>query len=403
MELLRFRKKRRKLKKGVLAIILAFLAAAVGILFWVVYAGGAEGSAKVGQIRTVFGADAVIVRRETIETTEEFDYADYFAADGQLVEAGETVMNVYKMGYSREITLSLWRARQDVYEAQMAQLGEARDVELRSLDDRIESARERLSNAVMSGDTAAVLPIQNELTGLLEQRSEYLRGYCQENETLRGLYNKESDWERAVEDSRIPLTARTSGRVSYYFDDYAVALNADKLRTVTSDLVSSALRRSQPAKWTGGSRTSAFRIVDPSEWYIVFLTDANSALRLAEGMRYPVEIAGYGTFEGIALESYVNGKKIINILKISEDMGELINVRAVRVSITCDATGIRVEKRAIQFEKGEPYIEIITSEGRMGVYVDVLAEDGDYAVIRAKNTDSTPIGVGVKYWIPKRR
>ncbi|MBR6006342.1 MAG: hypothetical protein IK064_01800, partial [Clostridia bacterium] len=344
----------------------------------------------------------VIIRNETIVSADEFDLADYFAEDGQQVCEGDLVMNVYKMGYSPEITLSLWRTKQEIYLKQLEVLGEARDIELRNYDDSVDEAKKRLCDAVMNGNTAVVLSLQDELTDLLERRSEYLRGYIQETESLRGLYRQEEDWERAVESSRTSLYAVREGRVSYYLDDFAVALNADKLSTVTGDLISAALKANKTARWTGSSRTNAFRIVDTGEWYCAFLTGANEALRITEGLSYPVEIEGYGSFTGVALRSFVSGKNVVNIIKITADMGELIGVRAVTVGVRYAGTDLRVEKRAIQFEDGEPYVEVITPEGRVGVHVNVISEDGNYVIINAKNTGNAPIGAGVKYWIPKR-
>lgn len=403
MEVIKFRRKRRRLKKGALAIILGFLAAAVLTILLIMYFGGSEGTVQTGAITAAHNYDAVVIRKEKIVSSDEFSIADYFADEGQRVEPGDAVMNVYKMGYSSEITLSLRRTQQEIYEAQLEVLGEARDVELRSFDDGIDSAKARLSNAVLTGDTASVLRIQNELTDLLSARSEYLRGYIQETETLRSLYKKESDWQRAVEDSRTELTAPTAGVVSYYFDDFSVALNADKLSTVTSDLITSALKRGKSAKLTGAARQNAYRIVDTGEWYCVFLTEISDPLRVAEGQSYPVEIAGYGDYEGVAVNSFVSGKKVVNVIKVESDVGELISARVIKARVTFAATDLKVDRRAIQFENGDPFIEVVTEEGRVGVYVNVLSDDGDHVIVNAKNTDNAPLHEGTKYWIPKRR
>ncbi len=396
------RRKRRRLKKGVLSIILAFLVVAVGVMLFVMYKSGAEGTMQRDSINTTRSWQAVIVRDEKIVTVDEFDSADYFCAEGSEIHAGDQVMNVYRMGYSSELTLALWRTEQEIYDAQLEVLGEARDVELRTFDDGIDEAKKRLARAVMNGDYSEVLSGQDELTDLLTRRSEYLRGYIQETEQLKQLYRREEEGLQAVEDARTTLTAESGGRVSYYFDDYSVALNADKLSSVTSGLINKALDSGKSTKWMSGSRINAYRIVDPGEWYCVFLTEAAKPLRLTAGTTYKVDIEGYGSYNGVALEGSVNGKYYVNILRIYADIGELINIRTVKLKVEFDATDCKIETRAIQFQDGSPFIEVITPDGRVGVYVNVLAEDGGYAIINAKNTDNAPIGPGVKYWIPKR-
>ena len=396
------RRAKRRLKKGALVLIAALLFIAVVVLLIIVSVGGAEATALYGPAVCAEKNSAVVVRNEKLVTTGDYDLAEFYAAEGQRVEPGDHIMDVYKMGFSREITSSLWNTKQEIYEEQLNVLGEARDVELRNYDDRIDSAKQRLAHAVLSGDQATVPGIQKELTDLLSARSEYLRGYIQPSEKLRGLYQKEEDWQHAVDDGRISLNAEVGGVVSYYFDDYSQPLNADKLTNATSDLISKAYKRSNPSKMTASTnaKSNAFRIVDTDDWYLVFLSSADQPLRVTEDMYYTVEIEGYGSFEGVGVSSTVNDKKAINVIHIEQDMGALINVRAVKATVTYSASGIKIDRKAIQFSDLEPFIEVITPEGKVGVYVNVLADDGKYAIVTAKNTDNAPVEQGMKYWIP---
>ncbi|MBO4879235.1 MAG: hypothetical protein J5544_03155 [Clostridia bacterium] len=402
MELLQFRRKRRRLKKGVLAIIIGFLFVAVAAMLAVIWLGGAEDTLKKGSLSAEKSYSAVVIRSEKVVTTEEFDTADYFAADGQLVEPGDPIMNVYRMGFSREITNSLWETQEEIYRAQLAVLGETRDPQLRAYDDSIRDAKDKLSSAVLDGSTALVEKLSGELTQLLTERNEYLRVYVQETEALRALYQKEADWQETVDQARIRMTADRAGKVSYYLDDFAVVLNSDKLNNITSDLINTALKKSKTAKWTGSSRTNAYRIVNTGEWYCAFLTGADEKMRLSEGEEYAIEAEGYGEFRAVALRSFVSGKYVVNILKISEDPGELINVRAITLKVKIEADGLIAESRAIRMKDGVPYIELVQPDGRVNMYVDVLADDGRKAVIKARTTEEVQIGEGTKYWIPTR-
>ena len=111
---------------------------------------------------------------------------------------------------------------------------------------------------------------------------------------------------------------------------------------------------------------------------------------------------GYGSFIGTGVSSFVNDKNVVNIIKFSQNLGALIDVRTCEISIAYEAEGMMIEKRAIQFKDGETYIEIVTDNGRANVYVDVLAEDGRNAIIRIRGNGNIPTGTEVRYWIPKR-
>ncbi len=142
--------------------------------------------------------------------------------------------------------------------------------------------------------------------------------------------------------------------------------------------------------------------MNPNDWYCAFLTPTTEPLRVAPGTDYSVDIDGYGSFNGTGVTSFVNGKYVVNIIRFTEDIGALIDVRTCTISIRCEAEGMMIESRAIQFKDGETYIEIVTSNGRANVYVDVLAEDGKNAIVRIRDPKDVPAGTEVKYWIPKR-
>lgn len=397
------KKKRRHFKKSVLAVVALCLIAAMLLLLVFMHFGGSEGKVRTASIETESSVSAVIIRNESIVSGGEYGIADRYLSEGQRVRAGERVMDVYKLGFSREIPLSLWQTRQDIYKAQLEVLGEVRDVELRNYDNNVEKTIREISDAVLTGEDGDVLELKNELTALLTDRAEYLRSSVQETETLRALYRLQEEREQSIVDSRVSLIAEREGLVSYYFDDYSVALNADKLSNASAELIDSIVKKNgKSLKWMGSSKTGAYRLVDENEWYIAFTTPASQGMRVVEGAAYPINIAGYGEFTGIGEASFISGQRVVNLIRVDAPLGGLIDVRTVRAKITFAFEGLRVEKRAVQLKDGEPYVEIMIDGKRTGVYVNVHSEDGSGAIVSAKNTANAPLGEGVKYWIPKK-
>ncbi|MBR5947539.1 MAG: hypothetical protein IKZ82_02675 [Clostridia bacterium] len=397
------KKKRRRFKKSVLVVVAFILMAALLLLLALMHFGGSEGKVRTARIETESSVTAVVIRAEDVVSGGEYDIADRYLSEGQRVRAGERVMAVYKLGFSREIPLALWRTRQDIYKAQLEVLGEARDVELRSYDNSVEKTVHEISDAVLSGGEADVLELKNKLTGLLTDRAEYLRTSVQETETLRALYRQQDEREQAVSDSRISLIAEKEGLVSYYFDDYSVALNADKLSTASAELIDSIVKKNgKSLKWMGSSKTSAYRLVRDGEWYLAFTTPASQSMRIVRGESYPLSIAGYGEYEGVGESSFLSGQRVVNIIKVNAPLAALIDVRTVKVKINFAFEGLRVEKRAVQLKDGEPFVEVMVDGKRMGVYVNVYSEDGSGAIVSPKNTANAPLMEGVKYWIPKK-
>lgn len=406
MEILQFKKRRRRLKKPVLAILAVLMLIAVIALVFVAFLGGSEGKVKYARIEETRTYTAVVIRDEKLvgafEKEGGYSVADYCVHEGQSVETGEHIMDVYRLGFSRETELSLFKTRQQIYLAQLEVIGEVRNEQLKSLDIGIENAKGRLSYAVMNGNGEAALAAETELNELLEARRDYLKNETHETETLRALYKEEDDKLDAVLASKRELFAEGEGLVSFYFDDYSAALNADKLNLITTSLVDAATKKDKAQDWIGASTTAAYRLINPNVFYCAFLTASNDALRVAPNTEYPVEIDGYGTFEAVGVASYKSGNKLINIVRIDSGVESLINARKVSLKLKYSAEGLCVEKRAVQYNDGSPYIELMENGKRTGVYVDVLAANADGAIVIARDAQVPPIQEGERYWIPKR-
>lgn len=394
------KKKRSKKSNPLLWVIAALLAAIlIGVIVLLIL-GGAEGIAETGSVTVDLDFDAVIVRKETVITSEAFDLADYFADEGEWVEADTKIMQIYRRGYSDEQAAALMSKYSEIYSEQLALLGETRDKTIRGYNELISMLEGNIAEELMAGDSAKVREHEKELLNALAERMEYLRSNLQETETLRALYAQADALTEVIETQRHVLYSQESGFVSFYFDDYENALNADKLSILTSDLISSVIKGKGGAAWTTSSDTSAYRIVGGDEWYCVFLTNANEALRCVNGRSYSIAVAGYGTYTATALEPIVNGEKVVNTLKISGSPAELLNTRRISLTVRFDASDICIDEKAIQFENGVPYIELLLSDGKYCIFVNVLSADGKHAVINVRDDQDMPIAVGVRYWIP---
>lgn len=358
--------KRKRIKKiNPLWIIAGLLAAILIAVLVILVRGGAEGIAETGSVTVDVDYNAVIVRKEKVITSEAFDLADYFAEEGAWVEPDTKIMQIYRRGYSEEQAAALMRKHAEIYDEQLALLGETRDKTIRGYNESIALLEENIAEELMAGNSAEVRRQEAELLDALASRTDYLRENLQETETLRALYSQADALAEVVETQRHVLYSQESGFVSFYFDDYENALNAYKLSILTSDIVSDVIKGKGGAAWTPALDTSAYRLVGGDEWYCVFLTGADEALRCVGGRSYSIAAKGHGTYTAVALEPIVSGKKVVNILKVEGAPTEFLNTRRIELTVRFDASDICVSKQAIQFENGVPYIELLLSDGQI--------------------------------------
>lgn len=375
------------------------LVAVIGVLLFFVLYNGAEAITERDMMTFLIDTEAVIVRDESVISTSEFSRISYAVREGASVATGESVSTIFKIGYSDELMQSLISSKEAVYNAQIEQLGSTKDSKLDEMNAGITDLRNRISDAVMTDSEEDLLSLQSELNLKLSERNDYLRTKVQETEALRALYQEVSDKEALIDAWTLDIIAERDGIISFYFDGYEQAINTEKLDMLTPDLIDRALEVSGTASWTTDDKTRVCRIADSDHWYIAYVTNSSEPMRVAQGIEYSVDIDGYGTFSGVALDPIVNGKKVINIIEFNSDIGELINARVVNARVSAVVSGIRIMEEAVIIKDGYCYLELIYSESHRLVPIDVLCVEGDFAIVRSRDQETT-LGEGVRYWIP---
>lgn len=389
----------RRIGISVAAILLI-----LGVIFIIVKTKGYVSVAGTGSITETASYNAVIVRDEQVISADAFSDMDFKVEEGAFVEKGTHVMDLYKRGYNEEMMLAYQQAMKNVYEAQIKQLGETRDLTLMGYNEAIDVLESRIAEISMQdGDTASIIETENQLMEILRERTEYLKDSLQLTKELADCYKDAEEKLKLLDSWRVGLYAESSGRVSFYIDDYENALNKDKLSIITGDIVRTAIRKRNSISWQTKSETSAYRIVNDNEWYCVYLTDSGETLRASEATEYEIEVKGFGKFNATGLKSVVTGDYVVNILKVEAPLGDLINVRNVKVDVKYAGEGVRVEERAIVNDEEGQFIDIRVNGSQKRIYVNVISTGGGAAIVRQRDGETIYLKDGVKYWVPGKK
>ncbi len=392
--------RQRKKVKTRFYIFVGILVALIVTLVVILTGGNGEGVLSENTLRMEMSVSAAAIREETTYSVDRYDRVEYLVNEGASVTSGTAVAEVYKWGYSDEMAQSVIRAQRDVFKEQQNLLLGIDNPGLENITLQIGQKKEQIVALVMKGATGDLLALQNELTSLLKQRAEYLKTNVQPSETLTALYLAEQQQLDTLAGWRSSVTAVRDGVVSFYFDGYEDVLNVAKLDNVNADLVNSVIKGA--AGGTGAvSGNLLYRMVDSSHWYIAFNTQRGSAFRVTKDEQYTVVFEGYvdRPYTGTALAPIINETGIVNLIEFNEDIGSLLNARSLKATIRKDAAGFDVPLDAISVKEGIPGIELVMSDGTERVEVEVLAVNGDRAVIRARNASDT-LGAGQRYIKP---
>ncbi len=396
--------KTRKLKnKGRFYAVLLGFAAVLSLAVFLARVGLHGNEIAYGSIGAELDMSGVIVRDEAVVRTEAYEKVTFDVVEGQTVEDGTLIAEVFKRGYQDETMVTLLNLQKQVYAHQMELLAGTVPPELADVDTRILTVEDQIRAASRGQTDLDMLALEQSLKDLQSERSTVLRTLVSADPQLTTMYSQLDEQQNSVKSwKRDVVNSAGTGIISFYFDGYEQALAINKLSTINADLID---------KVVAGGNTSVvkesvediplYRLIKPTHWYLLFVTKATDPLRLSAGEKYFITFTDYSdqVYEATAREPAVSDKQIVNILEFSTDIGKLVGVRMVSAKVTKSAQGLVVPVDAIDIVNGVAGLNIKYGDQPLRVEIDVLAEDGKKAVIRARNSTDT-LAVGQKYIKP---
>ncbi|MEG1547204.1 MAG: HlyD family efflux transporter periplasmic adaptor subunit [Clostridia bacterium] len=377
--------------------ILLIAVVAVALLVCLLVFNRGTGMTSSNTINLDMNTSAVVIRDETGISVERYDRVLFKVAEGAQVEDGTPVAEVFKWGYSDDMMTSLITIQKQVLAMQMLLLEDVENPDLDTLQLQIEKKEDAIRAVVLKDSGEDLLQLENDLTTLLSQRIEYLKTNVQPTAELSDLYTDQEDKQLQLMNWKSEITAKQSGKISFYFDGYEQILSAEKLDVLNADLINTVLKGA--VNTTAPAEDRLYRMVNDLHWYIAFVTPYTSPLRTVQGQSYTVVFDGHTDrpCTGTAKAPLVQPGGIVNILEFSEPIDELMSVRCVRANITLSASGISIPLEGISMKDGLPYVVISSGEESRKIEVEVLATNEREAIVQPQNpADSLAAGMRFK-------
>lgn len=355
----------------------------------------------LGSGRFELSAKSAIVRDEVCVTGEKYEKIVFHAKEGAQVSVGDVIAQVFKLGYNEDMLQSLLSVQDRILTEQLSAVRGVEDAEFSAIDEQILQKEQEIRKCIMKEADASskdLLTLERELRAMLLQRETYLAEKVHANEALTSLYTDEERQSALIKEWSNDIVAGATGTVSFYFDGYEQVLCASKMDMINADLINSVLKGASVKTSSDSMDTFLYRIGNQNHWYLAFVTSASNVTRLAGGERYTVVCEGYSDrpYTGIALEPVISGNHVLNVLEFHDDIGALANVRTVSIEIKQTFDGIEVPSEAVSIENGVAGIKVLVGNETRRVEVVVLADDGTYAIIRAKNSGEA-LNVGQRF------
>ena len=328
--------------------------------------------------------DCVIIRDETVATSESTARVEYIATENALVNEGDTIANVYTAGYSESLLQKLEDTRakiQDYHKNTI--LKNIKDADLERYDTIVDMMVLEFKHLVNRESRGSLLTAARQLETAMVNRQEYLRANKREDTKLTKLYDEENTRMTSIQSWRMVETAPESGVVSFYLDGYEGDLTVDALPSLTASDVRTVL---SGGKLSGGNSTKTngiYRIVNQDSWYVAIVTNAQSWNPVV-GQEYYLQMQG---FEDLAFTASVTSVQkesgtLLAVFQINDPIGPLIYQRTGKAMLSITISGLSVTSKAIYEQNGQMGVWLYDVPGGTFIPVEVLSNDGKNALIQ---------------------
>ena len=394
------RKRRRRRVNARFFLFIGGLLAVLIIVILVLSLGGGSDTLKLGSINAETQISGVIIREESVVSTEKYEKINFHVVEGQAVADQTLIATVFKRGYQDESMIAMLNLQKEIREKQLKMFG-AGDSMLAEYDSRIAATKELIRDTARGYSDQDALTLEQQLRSLQQERISYLRSAVMPDTQLAGLYNQLADQEKSMKNwTRDIVNTAGSGVVSFYFDGYEQVLNSSKLGTINVSLINSLVKGGNTTKTTQSANESQlYRLVSPNHWFLAFTTDLDDPMRVAAGEEYYVTFDDYSdvVYLATAREPIVFAQQqeeddeisftggVVNVLEFYVDIGSFVGIRTVNATISKAAQGLTVEADTIDTVEGIPCVYVESGESVARVDIEVLAMDEENAVIRTKD------------------
>lgn len=334
-------------------------------------------------------ASGVIIRSEQLYEAENYGKANFVAAEGERVSAGETVAEVYKWGYTDNMATQLLTLQQTIMDYQKNNLiKDTLSSQLSAIDTDIQEKTEELTQVVRGETKGDVMALESELKALMKKRTDFLEKYVVSDDKLKSYYDQQTQLLAKIDNLQLVITAENDGAVSFYFDGAETILNKDKLSEITIDDIND-IRNGKVYSSVASSDTKRplYRLINTNEWYIMFISESEID-ELLVGAEFTVSLkqSESNEFKALVFDIRQEDGKYIYTLLVTDDIGDLLTVRSVDIRISKNYSGITVPTKALSKKDGQQGVYIMSGSEKLFVPVTVkIIRDGQ-AMVEPKDS-----------------
>ena len=331
----------------------------------------------------------IMIKNETLYSAEGYGRAEYLALDGQFVQTGTPIAEVYSNDYSENDYNTLKELREKIldYQQNNAQTGVINE-DMASLDEQIGRISDQIRAVISKEQEGDLNQLQIDITRLMDERSNIMRSAAKEDSQLSSYYEQENTLLDKIKTYRRELVAEKDGLVSFYFDGTETVLSPATMNSLNVKTINNVINGRLGLDLSNTVKP-LYKIVDRNNWNIAVLMD-KEVPEFIENQKFVVAFS-FGndySYEGRLISHIEDNGKYIYIFNFEENIDKLLRARRISCTISVRYTGFQVDNSVIKKKDGEKGIYFLKNGEKTFVPVNVLISQGGKSIIKVKDPDS---------------
>ena len=323
-----------------------------------------------------------VIRKETVVRGNNYKNGmEQIKAEGERAAKDENIFRYYS---TNEESLKQKIAELDEQiQTAMTEDTSIFSADIKSLEDQID---EKLKEINEITDVTTLTEYKKEIDNLITKKAKIAGDLSPQGSYLNQLIEERKQYESQLNSGAEYVKAPMSGIVSYKVDGLEETLTPDNFGSINKEFLENLNLK------TGGivaTSEEAGKVIDNFACYIATISSSEEAKQAEVGDDVKVRLSNNAEISAeITSISQENEDEVLLILKVNEQIEELINYRKISFDlIWWDETGLKIPNEAIVELDGLNYVVRNRAGYLNKILVNVTKQGEDYSIVQPYTTE----------------
>ena len=323
-----------------------------------------------------------VIRKETVVRGNNYKNGmEQIKAEGERAAKDENIFRYYS---TNEESLKQKIAELDEQiQTAMTEDTSIFSADIKSLEDQID---EKLKEINEITDVTTLTEYKKEIDNLITKKAKIAGDLSPQGSYLNQLIEERKQYESQLNSGAEYVKAPMSGIVSYKVDGLEETLTPDNFGSINKEFLENLNLKTGEIVATS---EEAGKVIDNFACYIATISSSEEAKQAEVGDDVKVRLSNNAEISAeITSISQENEDEVLLILKVNEQIEELINYRKISFDlIWWDETGLKIPNEAIVELDGLNYVVRNRAGYLNKILVNVTKQGEDYSIVQPYTTE----------------